>query len=1287
MCWMFFILVAEALLALLGGENTVVEGNSLSSSGYHLCIRNETRTVSSLVALTVPYTVTQPCGGWLLWSTCTVTLYKMVHQIEFREVEEQVTRCCDGYVQVGRYCALPVNRSGEFTAKPGSCPVEDGLCPRCVDCEFDIDCPGWQKCCQRSGRSLCSDPTTSMSNTGNRGSLWNATVTVKTDYQQLMSKEHGLLNLTRLLHAMVTGALQSEVSIYYYFNSWSVHPFTTTSSLLIECSFALSMHSITSKLYFLLKDIPEVSSITVQDVDECAHTALRWCPRQADCNNTMGSYQCFCHQGYNDADPTELGVNCTADIIELPLTNTTDAPTFNGTQEPPENGTMGTFVSTENSMTTPLSNTGSATYNLSIAASETTSAAYASTSSAPGSPLPSACPPPSITSLWAANITGTSISVFWSSQFQTNQTFQVTLSKEAVNVYFLETNQTMIDMRELQPGVLYNVSVTPVACRGEGTTRHILVRTDAQTLQGTTRLTNIQFTDDLTNTSSPAYRNLTDSFMEEIYQALSPEIKEMVDLGQLRIEIRGFSMGSVVVEFSIIVSPTQNQGLSTVSTALMHSLLNSSMYTVDIHNTSISDFNECDPGNNDCSQRATCINTQGSYRCVCHDGFTDSNPEWPGRICQANATLDTTQASQVAVFTRVTTTPITQTIPSAPDPAVTHALATTVHSSSANVPTTIFTRINTSPITPIHATSTTISMALTTTMASRAITSVPTSPTTSTDTTSASTTTMTSTATTSVPTTTMTSTATTSVPTTTMTSTATTFVPTTTMTSTATTSVPTTTMTSTATTSVPTTTMTSTATTSVPTTTMTSTATASVPTTTMTSTATTSVPTTTMTSTATTSVPTTTMTSTATTSVATTTMTSTATTSVPTTTMTSTATTSVPTTTMTSTATTSVPTTTMTSTATTSVPTTTMTSTATTSVATASFPAPRLARNVSMTGALSVQCRVAAITVTVTREFLRSTKIQESALYLGMPGCGVNGGNSTHVQLTVAWDECATRLLHNETYYTAYVTLSNKMEPYTSPSGTVEVPTILLQVPIMCTYTKNMLISTDFGSMGYDMIKDVITGLGSFQVSVQLMNGTAPLPQNYSLSPEQAFVVEVSLNTTSEKIKVVINKCWATSTQNPVDTLIYTFMENSCSLNTFTHVLMNGNSTTARVSVKIFSFVNLNIVYVHCRVQICVQVGTDSCVPDCLQRTARTSNTIGTAYGSSGPLLRLYEVDMEEEMSTVHIAGFACLGIGLSLFFLFGFVGLFFYQRNRIGHYNFNTNPKPENFTYLAFNT
>lgn len=60
----------------------------------------------------------------------------------------------------------------------------------------------------------------------------------------------------------------------------------------------------------------------------------------------------------------------------------------------------------------------------------------------------------------------------------------------------------------------------------------------------------------------------------------------MVDSGLVRIEIRGFSPGSVVVNFIIFI-PSANQSDSSVSTAVLHSLMNSTKYTVDQNNTNI----------------------------------------------------------------------------------------------------------------------------------------------------------------------------------------------------------------------------------------------------------------------------------------------------------------------------------------------------------------------------------------------------------------------------------------------------------------------------------------------------------------------------------------------------------------------------------------------------------------------------------------------------------------------------------------------------------------------------
>ncbi|CAJ1064720.1 uromodulin-like 1 isoform X1 [Xyrichtys novacula] len=222
MSWMLSMWVAAALLVLCMGESSVLEGMNPSESGYHMCIHNETRLVSFLAIHKVPYTVTKPCGDWLLFKTCTVTLSRMVHQIEYRTVTEEVTRCCDGYEQVGRYCAPPVNRIRELTAKPGSCPTADGSSPGSEACEWDMDCPGWQKCCHRLNGSFCSNPASPSNYSSNGGWRFNATVTVKADYQQLMTKTGGHLNHLRLLQGMVAGAMQADVTVRHL-SSWPLH--------------------------------------------------------------------------------------------------------------------------------------------------------------------------------------------------------------------------------------------------------------------------------------------------------------------------------------------------------------------------------------------------------------------------------------------------------------------------------------------------------------------------------------------------------------------------------------------------------------------------------------------------------------------------------------------------------------------------------------------------------------------------------------------------------------------------------------------------------------------------------------------------------------------------------------------------------------------------------------------------------------------------------------------------------------------------------------------------------
>ncbi|XP_077403819.1 uromodulin-like 1 isoform X2 [Vanacampus margaritifer] len=1105
MDWMLSIWIFA--LPLYTWKTAAYEGKRLSASGYHLCIYNETHTVTSLVLRRVPYTATKSCGGWLFWTACPVTLFRVVHQTEYRMMMEQVTRCCHGYIQVGSYCALSLNRSTEVMSKPGSCPTTDRSYSSVDDCDWDIDCPDWQKCCERSGHFLCNNLTRSANYTENGGYRFNATVTVKTDYQQLMNNG-ALLNHTRLLQAMVTGALESVNFSVYYLASWPVHPYRTATSLLIDFSFALSLHDVTSKLHFLLKHIQEVLAVTVEDVNECAHPALHQCSPLAQCSNTVGSYQCTCHGGYLDVDPSNPGTHC-AEPNDITMPSTTEAPQccpfpINTTSPlTAGNNTVVFFNITENNMTLPPLNTSTAF--------QTTT--YRSNNAIDGLPLTttSSSASPGISRLQAANITGTSFCVYWPSLIPANQTYLVVLSEGSEVISIWATEQTTIELRELQPGVLYNVTVKLHTNESHGDVLYIAVKTDAQTLDATTRLTNIAFTDDLLNTSSQAYKNLTAGILDEIYRSLSKDMKVMVDSGQVRIEIRNFTPGSVVVDFTVIFSPGQEQDIRNTSTVLLYSLRNSSIYTMDENNTSISDFDECVPEENDCSQWATCTNTWGSYTCSCRPDFMDTDPQRPGRTCQA--TMETTtlpstpftlSSASISSLSQITSTyPFPNTIggtitaiPSVeiattsppPSTSISPATVNMVPTTTSVAPTTSISAPTT--ITIVQITTSTLS---TTTIASRII-----APRTAT---SAELTTPTIGATTS-----------TRIPKTVSTST---FEPTS----------------------------------------------------------------------------------------------------------------------------------------------STISRTERTTPNTDATLKDTSQGMYSILDDISVDCTVTGITVTVAREFLAHNNIREGTLYLDNQACGVSGFNASHAQLIAEWNECVTISAQNESYYMASVTLFNAMETYMSPNGTLEAPKLRLEVPIMCTYRRSMLMSADFGSMGYDLIQDVITSSGMFQVTVQLMN--------------------------ADEIKVVIYSCWATPTQNPLDNKRFVFLDNRCALNVYTDVLMNGNSSKSRVSVQIFSFVDVSLIYLHCHVQICLQIGSDTCVPDCVQRTGW--NTIGRAFGSTGPLLKSEEVPPESPNDRLQLIGLSILGIAVILFFIIGGVCLFYYQRNRIGHYNFTTKSKQVNITEIEF--
>lgn len=83
-----------------------VAGSEGSLSGYHVCNGTEMVPVTRLVSHRVSHTEPRPCGGWLPWKMCNVTLYTIVFQSVSVDTEIKVKKCCEGYERLGGYCAL-----------------------------------------------------------------------------------------------------------------------------------------------------------------------------------------------------------------------------------------------------------------------------------------------------------------------------------------------------------------------------------------------------------------------------------------------------------------------------------------------------------------------------------------------------------------------------------------------------------------------------------------------------------------------------------------------------------------------------------------------------------------------------------------------------------------------------------------------------------------------------------------------------------------------------------------------------------------------------------------------------------------------------------------------------------------------------------------------------------------------------------------------------------------------------------------------------------------------------
>ncbi|XP_049691162.1 uromodulin-like 1 isoform X3 [Accipiter gentilis] len=338
------------------------------------------------------------------------------------------------------------------------------------------------------------------------------------------------------------------------------------------------------------------------------------------------------------------------------------------------------------------------------------------------------------------------------------------------------------------------------------------------------------------------------------------------------------------------------------------------------------------------------------------------------------------------------------------------------------------------------------------------------------------------------------------------------------------------------------------------------------------------------------------------------------------------------------------------------------------------------AQEVSIKDAVRVFCEIEKIVLAIQKRFLQQESIPETSLYLGEPHCNVSISNGTHVVLQAGWNDCGTEVETNMTNTVVKTILRNDV------SAQEVIHNLKVASPIHCVFQNDLLTSSGYTAEGLYTIFEDLHGSGHFRTEMQLFIGNSPIPKNFSISASDDVLIEVGIQRADSKLKVVLTDCWATPTNNSVDPLSFVFISNSCPIpNTYTTLLENGNSSKAQFKMKIFSFVNNSVVYLHCKICICMETPGRTCRTRCHGvRSLKTGETIATHRTSWGPLCKSAASDLKRKKEAGMGVGYIIL-IAFAVFgFVLGVVSLLIFQYQRkMGRYNFRI--KSDNFSYQVF--
>lgn len=250
---------------------------------------------------------------------------------------------------------------------------------------------------------------------------------------------------------------------------------------------------------------------------------------------------------------------------------------------------------------------------------------------------------------------------------------------------------------------------------------------------------------------------------------------------------------------------------------------------------------------------------------------------------------------------------------------------------------------------------------------------------------------------------------------------------------------------------------------------------------------------------------------------------------------------------------------------------------------------------------VNVTCSPSNIKVSVFKDYLTHLSIGENDLHLNNETCGATS-NDTSERYDIFDDmsTCGNSVKNNGSHVSYHNILSNV------PRKTdIVVTGNNISIPFSCSYPTNLTKSVSFEGGVPSIGITVEPGNGLFDVDFGLHKDALfeEIEEKRKFKTTDTLHLQAMLKSGDSSLRLVFDKCWATPSNNLNDPTTYRIISNGCHNSKLPSgavtILTNGEAEYARVSIKVFTFIDESTTYIHCNLAICSS-SQDSCKPTCL---------------------------------------------------------------------------------------